>query len=158
MHCTRTHASKNSFLLMELKIWLLPISTKWRSLNCRDRVEATMYQYKYINSWSQYKIFTSKNFSAVNSTAFIRKFPIPYDWARFIEPVINDNLSFNDYYHGKQCFIANQNQECHFICHWMTSCHWWQVLWNGPPIIDRHMRKGREKSSQSTDEGCTVDS
>ena len=32
----------------------------------------------------------------------------------------------------QQCFIANQNQECHFICQWMTNCHWWQVLWNGP--------------------------
>ena len=28
--------------------------------------------------------------------------------------------------------IEDQNQECHFICQWMTSCHWWQVLWNGP--------------------------
>ena len=35
----------------------------------------------------------------------------------FIELVINDNLSFNDYYHGNSAFIANQNQECHFICH-----------------------------------------
>ena len=32
----------------------------------------------------------------------------------------------------QQCFIANQNQECHFTCQWMTNCHWWQVLWNGP--------------------------
>ena len=31
----------------------------------------------------------------------------------------------------QQCFIANKNPECHFICHWMASCNWWQVLWNG---------------------------
>ena len=35
----------------------------------------------------------------------------------------------------QQCFLANQNQECHFICQWMTNCHWWQVLWNGPQYI-----------------------
>ena len=38
--------------------------------------------------------------------------------------VITDNLSFTDYYHGNsqwQCFIANQNQECHCTCQWMTS-------------------------------------
>ena len=23
---------------------------------------------------------------------------------------------------------------CHGSSHWMTSCHWWQVLWNGPLI------------------------
>ena len=22
---------------------------------------------------------------------------------------------------------------CHGISQWMSSCHWWQVLWNGPP-------------------------
>ena len=34
----------------------------------------------------------------------------------FMKLVITDNLSFTDYYHGNnqwQCFIANQNQECH---------------------------------------------
>ena len=35
----------------------------------------------------------------------------------------------------QQCFIANQNQECHFTCQWMTNCYWWQVLWNGPQIL-----------------------
>ena len=50
--------------------------------------------------------------------------------------VITDNLSFTDYYHGNsqwQCFIANQNQECHCTCQWMTNCQWWQVSWNAPP-------------------------
>ena len=50
----------------------------------------------------------------------------------------SDNLSFTDYYHGNspwQCFIANQNQECHFICQWMTNCQWWQVSWNAPQVM-----------------------
>ena len=50
--------------------------------------------------------------------------------------VITDNLSFTDYYHGNSqwhCFIANQNQECHCTCQWMTTCQWWQVSWNAPP-------------------------
>ena len=50
--------------------------------------------------------------------------------AHFIELVIHWLLPW------QQCFIANQNQECHFICHWMTNCHRWQVLWNGPPDIN----------------------
>ena len=33
----------------------------------------------------------------------------------------------------QQCFIANQNQECHFTCQWMTYCQWWQVLLKYPP-------------------------
>ena len=51
----------------------------------------------------------------------------------FMKLVITDNLSFTDYYHGNrqwQCFIANQNQECHCTCQWMTNCQWWQVSWN----------------------------
>ena len=47
----------------------------------------------------------------------------------FMKLVITDNLSFTDYYHGNsqwQCFIANQNQECH------CTCQWWQVSWNAP--------------------------
>ena len=35
----------------------------------------------------------------------------------------------------QQCFIANQNQECHFTCQWMTNCQWWQVLWNAPRVL-----------------------
>ena len=41
----------------------------------------------------------------------------------FMKLVITDNLSFTDYYHGNsqwQCFIANQNQECHCTCQWMS--------------------------------------
>ena len=55
----------------------------------------------------------------------------------FMKLVITDNLSFTDYYHGNsqwQCFIANQNQECHFTCQWMTNCQWWQVSWNTPEV------------------------
>ena len=37
----------------------------------------------------------------------------------------------------QQCFIATQNPECHFTCHWMASCHWWQVLWNGALLPSR---------------------
>ena len=33
-----------------------------------------------------------------------------------------------------QCFIANQNQECHCTCQWMTNCQCWQVSWNAPQI------------------------
>ena len=53
----------------------------------------------------------------------------------FMKLVITDNLSFTDYYHGNsqwQCFIANQNQECHCTFQWMTNCQWWQVSWNAP--------------------------
>ena len=49
-----------------------------------------------------------------------------------MKPVITDNLSFTDYYHGNsqwQCFIANQNQECH------CTCQWWQVSMKCPPGI-----------------------
>ena len=34
----------------------------------------------------------------------------------------------------QQCFIANQNPECHFTCHWMASSNRWQILWNGAQI------------------------
>ena len=53
--------------------------------------------------------------------------------------IITDNLSFTDYYHGNsqwQCFVANQYQECHCTCQWMTNCQWWQVSWNAPLITD----------------------
>ena len=43
----------------------------------------------------------------------------------FMKLVITDNLSFTDYYHGNsqwQCFIANQNLECH------CQCHHWQIV------------------------------
>ena len=56
----------------------------------------------------------------------------------FMKLVITANLSFTDYYHGNsqwQCFIANQNQECHCTCQWMTHCQWWQVSWNAPQVL-----------------------
>ena len=60
----------------------------------------------------------------------------------FMKLVITDNLSFTDYYHGNsqwRCFIANQNQECHCTCQWMTNCQWWQVSWIAPLKVNMAM-------------------
>ena len=74
--------------------------------------------------------------------------PIPYSWHQK-EDLIAAPMMVRGPFHRtchqwqlvihwllpwQQCFIANQDQECHFTCHWMTNCHWWQVLRNGPQV------------------------
>ena len=55
----------------------------------------------------------------------------------FMKLVINDNLSFNDKLSDFLDFDwlwSTVTDCCHGSSHWISSCHWWQVLWNGPQI------------------------
>ena len=81
----------------------------------------------WVNTSNKSYSFQMKNFIGYTWAPFHRTC-YQYQWQLAIQWQVKWHSGF--WLAMKHC--------CHGNSHWMASCHWWQILWNGPQVCSPH--------------------